>query len=185
MDLAEVSTVGRSNLNRSSLHKKDAHLKSVLKHQAEFICKNSINEDYIRMAVNKYDAGYIYRDAKDTVLGFCIWKTYSMPPKSKLETVGERYLYILLMCAHNPDVRLGSYMLNDVEQYCVLHNIPEIRLEPMNEQLQTYYEKFGYIAYREGKKIMMIKLIQPMILHRNVLSKTRKRIIRRTDSISP
>jgi len=174
LNTLEVSNVGRPNINRSHVSRKDSHTKTILKQQADIICKNVISEEYIRTVLNKFESGYVYKNDKNTIVGFCLWKTYSNIPKSKLEPE-KRYLYVLLICSQHPDLQLGSYILNDVETYCSSHDIPEIRLQPLNEDLQSYYEKFGYTTYmlENNKIIEMNKLIRPMVIGRN-RSRTRK-----------
>lgn len=173
----EITNITHSNMYRSDIRTIDKHMKLLLKNQADFICKDHINESYIRKVLNQFNMGYIYRDNNDSILGFCIWKTHIMPPKAKDDTIGSNYLHILLLCAKYPEKRLGSYMLNDVESYCIEQGIEQIRLEPLNEQLQTYYSKFGYTTYTApfDKKIWMGKVIIPMVLKRNTQhNKTRK-----------
>jgi len=167
----EISNVGHTNVYRSDIRRIDAHLLSRLKKQANYICKDVINSRYIRMAFNKFDTGYAYRDEDDTIVGFCIWKTYIVPPMYKSSSTNSqedtRYVYILLFCAKFPELKLGRMMLQDVEDYCIDHAISSIRLEPSHETTHTYYKKMGYTVHTTpNNRVEMFKNVQPIVLKR-------------------
>jgi len=112
------------------------------------------NERYLRMAINIFHKGIIYKDNTGAILGFCIWKLCYEPPKSKMVKIANYYLHMLLIHGVNDT---ESRLLNELESYCQIHMVPQIRLEPFNTQEEHYYKARGYQTY----KTIMIKEITP------------------------
>jgi len=138
-----VGNISHPTLSRSLIDKRDGRMRSVLKRQAEFICRGVINEDYVTRAMNRMNGGFLYQSVEDSNVGFCIWKTVTEVSKAKGGT-DTRHMELLLICAKDPELHLGSLMLNDIELYCSSHGISSITLQPLNEKLREWYRKFGY-----------------------------------------
>jgi hypothetical protein len=132
--------------------KRNRATKQILRKYIQEHFDNVWNERYLRMAINTFRKGYIYKDKHNIIRGFCIWKLCYDPPKSKLIKIADYYLHILLI-HKNEDIE--SRLLNDMESYCQVHMVPQIRLEPFNKQEEHFYKARGYQSY----KTIMIKEI--------------------------
>jgi len=169
-----VGNISHPTLSRSFIDKRDGRMRSVLKRQAEFMCREVINEDYVTHAMNRMNGGFLYQSAEDSNVGFCIWKTVTEVSKAKGGT-DTRHMELLLICAKDPKLHLGPLMLNDIELYCSSHGISSITLQPLNEKLREWYRKFGYSdagLTRMGKAV--ISFLVPK--ERNKTRKQKKQI---------
>lgn len=146
---------------------------SSLQSRANTICRNRLNEDYIKKSFNKCTAGYVYTSDEGAQIGFVIWKEYKNQQMKGGGTYS--YLHILLICAEENDFNFGGRILEDVDKYATSNAFNYIQLEPANEKLRSYYTKNGYISDTIGP--MMKKQVNDnYIVKRNNNSRsTRKR----------
>jgi hypothetical protein len=168
-----VGNISHPTLSRSLIDKRDGRMRSVLKRQAEFICRGVINEDYVARAMNRMNGGFLYQSVEDSNVGFCIWKTVTEVSKAKGGT-DTRHMELLLICAKDPELHLGPLMLNDIELYCSSHGISSITLQPLNEKLREWYRKFGYSDARTTKMEKAVSSFLWSFLIPKERNKTRK-----------
>lgn len=128
------------SLERSLFSRMDPIVKT-LKTQANNVCRNHINEDYIRKAFNKFNYGFYYKDA-DTIVGFCIWQEYR--ETVMVADMDFRHISVLLICAVPTDYKLGKIMLFDMETYVLRRKFNRIQLQPLNDEIIPWYESHGY-----------------------------------------
>ena len=168
-DAFNVGNISHPTITSAFIDKRDGRLRSMLKHQAEFICKGVINEEYITRAVNRFNGGFLYQSETHSNVGFCIWKTTTDVSKAKGGS-DTQHMELLLICAKDPELHLGSVMLNDVELFCSRKGICSISLQPLNDKLREWYRKFGY---SDSRLTWMEKAITPFVVPKE-RNRTRK-----------
>ena len=175
-DAFDVGNVSHPTITSAFIDKRDGRLRSMLKHQADFICKGVINEEYVTRALNRFNGGLLYQSDTHSNVGFCIWKTTTDVSKAKGGD-DTRHMELLLICAKDPEVHLGTVMLNDIELYCSRKGISSILLQPLNEKLRGWYRKFGY---SDSGPTRMEKAITPIVVpkERNRTRKQKRPVIR-------
>lgn len=139
-----------------------------LKRKALDTCRNLISEKYISSAFNRFKRGFLFKNNKENIIGFCLWKEITKIYKNN---ISEKILFIILICADNTDYRLGRKILFDIETYCIENKIGIISLEAANDSLIKYYEEGGFklINKRNNEMEKIINII-PIIR----TNKTRK-----------
>jgi len=162
-------------LERNLFHRTDSVVTS-LSSQANTICRNFIDENYIRKAFNNMSFGYYYKDTANNVVGFCVWReNKNIVYNSKKDY---KYITLSLICGKPNDYKLGKIMLFDIERYCLFHGFNTIQLLPINPSLVKYYESCDYTIEHYKDQSVMEKIIIPFIINRNFKNskiKTRKR----------
>lgn len=128
------------SLERSLFSRMDPIVKT-LKAQANNVCRNHINEDYIKKAFNKFNYGFYYKDA-NSIVGFCIWQEYR--ETVMVADTDFRHISVLLICAVPTDYKLGKIMLFDMESYVLRRKFNRIQLQPLNDEIIPWYESHGY-----------------------------------------
>lgn len=176
----EVSNVYRPNISRTYFQRHDKQRKKLLEAQAEFLCRDKIEDKYIHNVFKNLDGGYIYKDQDDNeILGFCIWKLMThYDPVHTIEPT--KYLYLTLLCSKEPHYELGATMMNDIDYYAATHGISYIYLYPSTPELEPYYIKFGFIkGFCIGEKYMCKKVKILCLQSRN----SRRKTIKKTRSL--
>ena len=130
------------SLERSLFSRMDPIVKT-LKAQANSVCRNHINNDYIKKAFNNFNYGFCYKDADtNSIVGFCIWQEYR--ETVMVADTDFRHISVLLICALPTDYKLGKIMLFDIETYVLRRKFNRIQLQPLNEEIIPWYESNGY-----------------------------------------
>jgi hypothetical protein len=146
---------------------------------ADDTCRYMIDERYIHRAFNNFRMGYLYY-LNDMPWAFCIWSIRGHTNKNRRS---EKVLYIHLICTKESNIKFLHIILYDIEQYCIQNNINTIILEPVNDDVRSYYRKYGFININDklmSKNSKNISYILNMnktrrSKHKNI-SHTRKRI---------
>lgn len=168
-NLVEINNIYPTHLRRKLIHSSDRETISTIRAQSERICRNSINPEYIRSALNKFRYGFVYYDGMHCV-GFCIWKEYNSTIEKHV--VRRAYMNLLLICASPSNYKIGSMMLYDMDTYAHSQTMNYITLQPATPELIKFYEKAGY-TYNTITKACD-KPITPFIILRPDNAKTRK-----------
>jgi len=128
-------------LSRTIFHRMDPVVKS-LRSQANTICRNMLNEKYIRKSFNKFNYGYYYKDANNNIIAFIIWREHEEGvPNSQTEY---KTMSVELLCTQITNYKLGKIILSDIDKYALRHKINKIHLRTANESLIILYESNGY-----------------------------------------
>ena len=164
-----------SHIERIVFHRSDP-IQSRLKRQANTICRNMLNEEYIRQAFNRFRYGYYYKDSEDTILGFCIWKQKKRQLKGGQDY---KYIHILLICAEQTDFKMGKMMLFDIDTFALKNKVNDIKLEAASEGLIPYYKDSGFLLERDTilplkEPFNMYKQLSVPVLNRKKGNRTRK-----------
>lgn len=160
------------NVEKYLFHRSDSIVSS-LKYQANNICRNMINEEYIKHSFKKFDYGFIYKNRDNQNLAFCIWKE-----RNKILKDGSRhkYIHILLICSNINDYKFAQVIFFDIDSYCLNKSIGTIELEAINLKVAKYYRDHGFILERDKAPYNMVKIIElPIKINRIKKSLTRKR----------
>jgi hypothetical protein len=72
------------------------------------ICRGAINKDHIKLSLQKYTGGIVYKEHDGEIVAFSLWRK---------ETIkhGVLAMNLMVMCAKENNLRLGSHMLHDLE----------------------------------------------------------------------
>jgi len=147
---------------------------SSLQARANTICRNRLNEDYIRKAFNKCTAGYVYTSEDGLQTGFVIWKEYKNQQMKGGATYS--YLHILLICAEENEFHFGKRILEDVDKYASTNAFEYIQLEPANNELRAYYARHDYISDSAGPMMKKRVGARFAVNRKNNSRTTRKRV---------
>ena len=151
-------------LGRNLFHKTDSVVTS-LSSQAHTICRNFIDENYIRKAFNNMSFGYYYKDTDNNIVGFCVWREdKSIIYNSKNDY---KYITVSLICAKPNNYKLGKLMLFDIERYCLFRKFNTIQILPINQATVKYYESCDYTMEHYKDQSVMEKVIIPFMVNRN------------------
>lgn len=142
------------------------------------LCRELIDPSYIKKSFKKFTNGLLINDDETGKrLGFVIWKESL---KSKMNTSGDsceyKHMYVLLVCGIKTEIKSGTIIMYELEKYCISNNINMIELEPANDDLATYYAKFGYTITLQTmqpiRQTFMGKIVVPIAIQKS--NKTRK-----------
>lgn len=158
-------------LERILFSRMDPIVKNI-RSQANLICRNYINENFIHKAFNKFNYGYYYKDINNTIIGFCIWKERKELISSDINEL--KYISVLLICAQPTDYKLGKIMLFDIESYGLMRKFHRIQLQALNLDIVSYYESNGYKII-DSEITLMEKTIRVFRINKHPdCSKTRR-----------
>jgi hypothetical protein len=131
------------NISKIFINSKYREIISSIRKKANLVCRNKLGDNYIHMAFNKFKKGYVYYDKDGKLISFCIWRE-SHNQLNKSDNSRYSYVEILLLCAEENDMNLGSLMCKNVEFYAYSNNYKFIKLQPADESLIYFYKKNGY-----------------------------------------
>jgi hypothetical protein len=161
-------------LDRILFHRTDSVVHS-LKSQANTICRNYIDENYIHKVFNNMSFGYYYKDTNNNTVGFCVWReNKNIVYNSKKDY---KYITVSLLCAKPNNYKLRKIMLFDIERYCFFRKFNAIQLLPINSALAKFYESNDYKKENYKDQVIMEKVIVPFVINKNIRngnSKTRR-----------
>lgn len=174
--------ISPDGLERNLFHRTDSVVAS-LKSQANTVCRNFIDENYIQKVFNNMSFGYYYKDTDNNTVGFCVWReNKNIVYNSKKDY---KYITVSLICAKPNNYKLGKIMLFDIERYCLFRKFNAIQLLPINSSLVKFYESNDYTKKNYNDQFIMEKVIVPFVINKNIRnrnSKTRRasRVVKST-----
>ena len=137
------------------------------------ICRDVVNDNYVRLTLQKYTGGIIYKQNNE-IVAFSLWTKETIK-----KGIFAMKLYVL--CARENNLRLGSHMLRDLEIECLNENMEQIILSPV-DGVNTFYKKMNYTYNNVNTTKTMKKNIPKFTITRSKnIRKTRK--IRTTRSL--
>jgi hypothetical protein len=150
-----------SGIRKIPVKPSQTSLVSKLRESALTVCKNQISPNYIKEIFkpfsNGFTGGLVFQSEDDSeIQGFVVWELKGSYTKfnSLIEHPDDdiRYntMYIKLICAKENDKNLGKHLLYESEKYCTENGIHFITLEAATEKLVPYYEKMGYILFKDS-----------------------------------
>jgi hypothetical protein len=182
-----------------------------LREQANNTCRGKISLDYIKHIFNpfgnNFSGGYIYYDniESDSIISFIVWSIETITindeniiPKTNeynnIKSKSYKRCFIKLICSNRTNTTLGYKMLDDVENYCIRNTIYVLKLEAINQNLENYYEKFGFIKSYDNYNPTIpypSLMIKPIILitkqkntnYKPVLTRRQRKKLRDTPKI--
>ena len=148
------------------------HIEKELYDHGSKICRGEIDANHIRISLQKYTGGIIYK-IQDEIVAFSLWTK---------ETITNNILAMKLMviCAKENDLQLGSNMLRDLELECYNQDIERIILSPVSDTVVPFYKKSNY-TYNTATT--MKKNIPKFTMKRSINIIQRSKNLRKTQKI--
>lgn len=181
-ELTNINSITVSGLKRIYISRRNADHMIFLKHRAGDVCRGDVSPVYIKKALKVFDNGILYMKG-NMIAGLCIWKVVDESISIEGFPVS-KFMYIYLYCTMENNEKLGSKIMNDVENYCIRQGIQRIELEP-TELSAGFYTKMGFVHVIGSLRPSMYKNMRFITVgRRNVTRRIRKYATSGTDRVT-
>lgn len=161
-----IEGIKKTHFNRIDKSSSVRAIEKEIYNRGSNICRGDIHKDYIKKSLQTYTGGIVYKEPDGEIVAFSLWTKGTIKK-------GVLAMKLMVLCAKETQLRLGSHMLHDLEIECLNENMEEIILRPVSNHVVPFYKKSNY--KNNTKKGFMKKNIPKFTMKRSKnITKTRK-----------